>query len=186
MSPVAGLVLAAGEGRRFGRPKALVVLDGERLVDRAVRVLREAGCDPVYVVSGAAPVEVPGATTVQNDAWRTGMASSLRNGLAALPDTAEAVVISLVDQPGIGTEAVERIIGGLHEGHALVVASYLGALRNPVGVARSLWSQVAADAVGDEGARAFIRRHPDLVHPVDCSDIADPADIDTPGDLAQP
>src|SRR5918999_150312 len=51
---VAGLLLAAGEGRRFGRPKALVEFAGERLVDRGVRTLREAGCGPVVVVMGAA------------------------------------------------------------------------------------------------------------------------------------
>ena len=63
----AGLVLAAGEGRRFGGPKAPYVLDGERLVDRAVRVLREAGCDPVVVVLGAWVGEVPGAEVVGNE-----------------------------------------------------------------------------------------------------------------------
>src|ERR671915_252345 len=58
---VAGLLLAAGEGRRFGRPKALVEFDGERLVDRGVRTLREAGCGPIVVVMGAAAIEVIGA-----------------------------------------------------------------------------------------------------------------------------
>ena len=53
MSEVAGLVLAAGAGSRFGRPKAVVELDGERLVDRAVRVLRAGGISRTYVVSGA-------------------------------------------------------------------------------------------------------------------------------------
>ncbi len=183
MTRVAGLVLAAGEGSRFGGPKALVELDGERLVDRAVRVLREGGCDPVYVVSGAVTVSVPGATTVVNDDWATGMASSLRAGLAALPESADAVVISLVDQPGIGADVVGRLVRRLHEGHQLVVATYGGRPRNPVGVARPLWAAVSASAAGDEGVRAFIRGHPDQVDAVECADIADPADIDTPADL---
>jgi CTP:molybdopterin cytidylyltransferase MocA len=181
---VAGLVLAAGEGSRFGGPKALVELDGERLVDRAVRVLRDGGCEPVYVVAGAVPVEVPGATTVVNDDWETGMASSLRAGLAALPDRAGAVVIALVDQPGIGADVVARLVRRLHESHELVVATYEGQPRNPVGVARPLWAAVSASAVGDEGVRAFIREHPDQVDAVECADIADPTDIDTPADLA--
>ncbi len=183
MSQVAGLVLAAGEGRRFGRPKALVEVDGERLVDRAARVLREGGCDVVYVVAGAAPLDVPGATTVVNENWPTGMASSLRAGLGALPTTADAVVISLVDQPGIGPAAVARLVEPLRQGHQLVVASYWGSLRNPVGIARSLWRQAAAAAEGDEGARAFIRAHPELVEAVECADVADPGDVDTPADL---
>ena len=181
---VAGLVLAAGEGRRFGGPKALAELDGQRLVDRAARVLREGGCDPVYVVSGAVELEVPAATTVTNDDWATGMGSSLRAGLAALAGDVEAVVISLVDQPGIGADAVTRVVGRLGGGHELVVASYRGALRHPVGVGRRLWDAVAADAVGDEGVRAFTRRHPELVEAVECADVADPLDIDTPADLA--
>ena len=185
MTRVAGLVLAAGEGRRFGGPKALVELDGERLVDRALRVLREGGCDPVYVVSGAVDLEASGATVVANADWATGMGSSLRAGLAALPTDADAVVISLVDQPGIGAEAVARIVVRLGEGQELVVASYAGALRNPVGVARPLWDGVAESAVGDEGARAFISRHPELVSAVECADVADPADIDAPADLVQ-
>lgn len=81
----AGLLLAAGEGARLGTPKALVVLGGERLVDRGVRVLREGGCNPVLVVLGAAVVPVRGAVVVRNPDWRTGMGSSLRTGLAALP-----------------------------------------------------------------------------------------------------
>ena len=184
MTRVAGLVLAAGEGRRFGGPKALVELDGERLVDRAVRVLHDGGCEPVYVVSGAVELEVPGATTVINDGWATGMGSSVRAGLAALPGIVDAVVISLVDQPGIGADAVARVVGRLGEGHALVVASYQGALRNPVGVGRRRWDDVAAEAIGDEGVRAFTRKHPELVQAVECADVADPADIDTQADLA--
>ena len=185
MTRVAGLVLAAGEGRRFGGPKALAELGGERLVDRAARVLREGGCDPVYVVSGAVELEVPGATTVPNSDWRTGMGSSLRTGLVALPDTVDGVVISLVDQPGIGADVVARLRERLSAGTQLAVASYDGAQRNPVAVARGLWAAVLAETHGDEGARGFIRGHPDLVDTVDCTDIADPADIDTEAELAK-
>jgi CTP:molybdopterin cytidylyltransferase MocA len=89
MSTTAGLVLAAGEGRRFGGPKAPYVLDGERLVDRAVRVLREASCDPVVVVLGAWVGDVPDADVVLNDQWRSGMGSSLCRGLEHLGDAAD-------------------------------------------------------------------------------------------------
>src|SRR5262249_17823635 len=79
----AGLVLAAGEGRRCGGPKAPVAVDGTRLVDRAVDLLRTAGCDPVVVILGAWVGDVPGATVVVNESWPEGMGSSLRTGLAA-------------------------------------------------------------------------------------------------------
>lgn len=185
MSRVAGLVLAAGEGRRLGRPKALVEHRGERLVDRAVRTLRDGGCDPVVVVSGAAALDVDGATVVDNRNWASGMASSLRTGLAALPADAGAVVISLVDQPGIGPESVRRLVTAYERGAEVAVATYDGQPRNPVLLARRHWAGVAALAVGDVGARPFLRAHPELVTPVDCGDTGDPTDIDTEADLEQ-
>ena len=83
MTAPLGLVLAAGAGRRLGGPKAPLVVDGERLVDRAVRVLREGGCDPVLVVLGAWVGDVPGAEVVVNADWASGLGSSLRAGLRA-------------------------------------------------------------------------------------------------------
>ncbi len=69
---VAGLVLAAGAGRRFGGPKALAMLDGERLVDRAVSLVRNGGCSPILVVSGAATLDVADAAVVENPDWADG------------------------------------------------------------------------------------------------------------------
>jgi CTP:molybdopterin cytidylyltransferase MocA len=184
---VAGLVLAAGEGRRLGRPKALLEIDGERLVDRAVRVLHEAGCTTVYVVAGAAPLgEIPVHTSgqvmvVDNPAWPTGMGSSVRRGLASV--TEAAVVIMVVDTPGIGAAVVRRLIDAYTAGATAAVATYDGALRNPVLLAREHFADVSALAVGDVGARAFLAARPDVVTQVECSDVADPFDIDTPEDL---
>jgi nicotine blue oxidoreductase len=180
----AGLLLAAGEGRRLGRPKALLEVGGERLVDRGVRMLNQAGCDPIVVVGGAAPVEVTGAVVVHNPDWRTGMGSSLRVGLAALPESSPAVIVALVDQPRVTAEAVWRLWQAHTEhGAPVAVATYGGRPRNPVLIARAHFAEVAASAVGDVGARPFLRAHPELVTPVPCDDIADAADIDTPEDL---
>src|SRR5690606_12989956 len=128
-SAVAGLLLAAGEGARLGTPKALLEFGGERLVDRGVRLLQEGGCHPVVVVLGAATVQVRGAVTVRNPDWRSGMGSSLRAGLAALPAEPRAVVIALVDQPLVRPEAVRALIGS---GAEVAVATYGGRRRNPV------------------------------------------------------
>ncbi|MFC5752447.1 nucleotidyltransferase family protein [Actinomadura rugatobispora] len=179
----AGVLLAAGEGSRLGRPKALVELDGERLVDRGVRTLREGGCSPVLVVAGAAQVEVIGAVVVPNPGWRTGMGSSLRAGLAALPPGCPAVVVALVDQPRVTPEAVRRLIEAYHLGARVAVASYHGRPRNPVLIAREHFAAAAEAAEGDAGARSFLRAHPELVTPVPCADVAAPDDIDTPADL---
>ncbi|GLW12156.1 4-diphosphocytidyl-2C-methyl-D-erythritol synthase [Microtetraspora sp. NBRC 13810] len=183
-SAAAGLLLAAGAGSRLGRPKALVELAGETLVDRGVRVLREGGCHPVVVVLGAAIAQIRGAVVVHNPHWRTGMGSSLRAGLSALPPGAGHVVVTLVDQPRVGAETVRRLIAAAGEGASVAVATYGGAPRNPVLLAREHFEAVAALAEGDMGARAFLRAHPELVTRVPCDDIGDPADIDTPEDLA--
>lgn len=184
---VAGLVLAAGEGRRLGRPKALLEIDGERLVDSAVRVLHEAGCSPVYVVAGAAPLADVAAhafgpvTIVDNPDWPTGMGSSVRRGLASVVE--DAVVIMVVDTPGIGAAAVRRLIDAYAAGATVVVATYDRAPRNPVLLAQQHFAEVSAMAVNDVGARAFLAARPDVVTHVECSDVADPADIDTSDDM---
>jgi nicotine blue oxidoreductase len=185
MSRIVGLVLAAGSGSRLGTPKALVELAGERLVDRAVRTLRDGGCAHVTVVLGAAQVEVPDATVVHNPDWATGMGSSLRVGLAALPSDADAVVISLVDQPLIGPDVVARLIEAHAAGAPVAVATYAGKRRNPALFARSTWADAAASAVGDQGARAYFAAHPETVTAVPCDDLGDPVDIDTREDLAR-
>ena len=184
--PVAGLILAAGSGSRLGRPKALVELGGERLVDRAVRVLRDGGCDPVVVVSGAAPFEVDGVAVFANPDWATGMGSSLRVGLTALADSeAAAVVVSLVDQPDIGPDVVRRVIAAFDAGATVATATYGGKRRNPVLLARGTWAEVARLAEGDAGARPYLAAHADEVTAVECDDLGSPADIDTPDDLAR-
>ncbi|OUC91131.1 nucleotidyltransferase family protein [Streptosporangium minutum] len=180
----AGLLLAAGSGSRLGTPKALVEFRGERLVDRGVRLLHDGGCHPVVVVLGAAVAQVRGAVAVRNPRWRSGMGSSLRTGLGALPGDARHVVIALVDQPFIGPRAVERLIRAARDGASVAVATYGGAPRNPVLIAREHFEEVAALATGDVGARPFLRAHPELVVAVPCDDAGDPADIDTPADLS--
>lgn len=185
MTTVAGLLLAAGSGSRLGRPKALVTVAGESLVERGVQTLRAGGCEPVLVVLGAAPVPVPPpARAVPNPDWATGMASSLRAGLAALAgQDVRAAVVALADQPLVGPEAVQRLVAAWRGGVAAAVATYDGRPRNPVLLDRSVWAEVAAAAHGDEGARPWLRAHPADVAAVPCDDTGSPYDIDTPADL---
>ena len=190
MTGVAGLLLAAGAGRRMGTPKALVELDGEPLVRRGVRLLTDGGCRPVVVVVGAAADRVRplcgGAQVVEAADWATGMAASLRAGLAAVDglDDVRACVVALVDQPAVTPAAVERLRAAHLDGARAAVATYAGRPRNPVVLDRSLWTQVAQAATGDEGARPWLRAHPELVVRVDCTDAGSPDDVDTPQDLA--
>jgi nicotine blue oxidoreductase len=177
---VAGLVLAAGAGRRFGRPKALVEYQGERLVDRAVRLLETGGCEPVFVVAGAAPLVVQGATVVENPGWDEGMGSSVRVGLDALAGLADAVVIVPVDTPWIGPDAVRRLISARAQ---VATATYGGRRGHPVLLAAEHWPAVRETAVGDVGARAFLAANPALITPVACDGTGRPDDVDTPDAL---
>jgi CTP:molybdopterin cytidylyltransferase MocA len=182
---VAGVLLAAGEGKRLGTPKALVELGGRRLVDRGIDLLRDGGTAPVLVVMGAVRFSVPGVLSVHNPDWATGMGSSLAAGLRALPEDCAAAVIALVDQPLIGVDAVRRLIAAYLAGAEMVVATYHGKPRNPVLLTRRHWAGVLETAVGDAGARPYLRAHPDLVTEVECADTGRPDDVDTPDDLAR-
>lgn len=191
-APVAGLLLAAGGGRRLGgRPKALLTYRGRPLVENAVRALREGGCGPVHIVLGAAAeavratAEVPGCVVVDNPDWPEGMGSSLRAGLASLSDSgAPAALVALVDQPGIGPAAMARVVGAYRSPASLAAASYAGQRGHPVLFGSDRWADIAASAVGDRGARDYLRAHQARLTLVDCSDIARPDDIDTPEDLS--
>jgi CTP:molybdopterin cytidylyltransferase MocA len=183
---VAGLLLAAGEGRRYGMPKALVDNDGRLLVETAHETLRTGGCDPLIVVLGAAAAQVRaqadlgGAIVVENPDYATGMGSSLRTGLAAASATgADAVAVLLVDTPGITAAAVRRLAAHASS-DALATATYGGHPGHPVVIGRSHWDGVAASAIGDVGARPYMNGHRDVVVKVPCDDISDGADVDVP------
>jgi CTP:molybdopterin cytidylyltransferase MocA len=182
---VAALVLAAGSGSRYGAPKALVELDGERLVDRAIRVLRQGGIILTYVVQGAAVLtDLSGAEVVDNPDWPSGMGSSLRAGISALPAAVQAVVVVPVDQPGLTAAALGRVLAAAQgdRQQALVVATYAGRRGHPVLLGRRHWAGVAGAAVGDTGARAYLATRPDVVE-VECADVASGVDVDEPADL---
>ncbi|GGT00278.1 MULTISPECIES: nucleotidyltransferase family protein [Streptomyces] len=189
---VAGLLLAAGGGRRLGgRPKALLPHRGRPLVEHAVGVLRAAGCGRIHVVLGASAAEVRaraelgGCVLVDNPDWAEGMGSSLRAGLASLAGTgARAALVSLVDQPGIGPAAAARVLGAYEDGTSLVSAAYDGVRGHPVLFGSAHWAGIAATATGDRGARDYLKAHAARIRLVECADVAEPYDIDTEADLS--
>jgi CTP:molybdopterin cytidylyltransferase MocA len=185
----AGLLLAAGGGRRYGMPKALVEHGGKLLVEHALATLRDAGCDPIVVVLGAAAgtvrerADLTGALVATNPDWVQGMGSSLRVGLEKLTGTpASAATILLVDTPGINAEAIRRV-NDHADPDALVVATYHGERGHPVLIGRHHWAGVADLAEADVGARPYLKKHHDQVRTVDCADIADGTDLDLPESL---
>ncbi|MGW1213938.1 nucleotidyltransferase family protein [Streptomyces sp. NPDC002499] len=188
---VIALLLAAGGGRRLGgRPKALLEHRGRPLVEHAVGVLRAAGCARVHVVLGAraadvrARADLTGCVLVDNPDWAEGMGGSLRAGLDSLAGTGAAgVLVSLVDQPGIGPAAVARVLAAHRDRTSLVSAAYDGARGHPVLFGAAHWAGVAASATGDRGARAYLKAHEEAITLVECGDVAEPYDIDTEADL---
>lgn len=185
-APVAALVLAAGAGRRYGQPKALVERDGQLLVERAVRTAEGGGCDRVVVVLGAAAAEVRQradlgqAIRVENRDWASGIGSSLRVGLVTLAVTeVVATVVLLVDMPGVTPAAVRRL-ARFATPDALAMARYDERPGHPVLLGRDHWPQVSRSALGDVGARPYLSRHWAAVRLVPCGDVADDTDLDTP------
>ncbi len=121
---------------------------------------------------------------MDNPEWAEGMGSSLRAGLASLRSTpARAVLVSLVDQPGIGSAAMSRVLAAHTSDESLVAASYDGKRGHPVLFGAAHWAGVAAVAVGDRGARDYLRARDDTVTLVECGDVAQPYDIDVTADL---
>jgi len=176
---VHGLVLAAGAGRRYGGPKALV--DG--WLAHAVEALRDGGCAEVTVVLGAAAEQVvvpAGVASVVASDWAQGMGASLRAGLGALGADAVAAVVTLVDLPDVDGSVVRRLL--LDDAvtvETLRRAAYDAKPGHPVVIGRAHWEGVAAAAHGDQGARAYLAgRTVDLV---DCGDLASGADVDRRG-----
>jgi len=182
------LVLAAGAGRRFGMPKALVRHRGGLFVEHAAATLVAAGCRPVLVVLGAAAdrvraaADLPGVSLVDNPQWTSGMGSSLAVGLDELGRTSDAgaVVVLPVDTPGVSVDAVLRVRALAGPG-TLARATYRGAPGHPVLIGRDHWPGVRASAAGDVGARDYFRRHAPVEVP--CEDVADGRDVDRVSDL---
>jgi CTP:molybdopterin cytidylyltransferase MocA len=177
-SVVTGLLLAAGAGRRMGRPKALV---DTWLVDAVTR-LRDGGCDRVVVVLGAGAEEARVLLTGQDvvvvvaEDWAEGMGASLRTGLAALGADEVAAMVTLVDLPDVGPDVIARLLGGEVTAATLARAAYDGSPGHPVLLGRDHWSGVGETAAGDRGARDYLATHD--VELVECGDLATGRDVD--------
>lgn len=178
-----GLLLAAGAGRRMGRPKALVHDERGSWLARAVQAL--AGCERVTVVLGAGAEEASrlldpfDVNVVIATDWADGMGTSLATGLRQLMGgEATRAVVHLVDLPDVGADVVRRVLAQPGGADSLARATYRGHPGHPVLLGRHHWAGVLATCHGDVGARAYLAAHD--VDPVECGDLAGGQDVDRP------
>jgi CTP:molybdopterin cytidylyltransferase MocA len=177
----AGLILAAGEGARFGEePKLLADLEGRPVLEHAVRSqCSVGGLERVVVVLGAnaagimAGVDFMCAEPVICEDWREGIAASLRCGVKAL-EGAERVIVTLGDQPLVSREAISRFL----EAPPGTRATYDGRPGHPVVLGPGHLSAIA-ELRGDSGARELLGDAP----AIECAELCCGRDIDTPDDL---
>ena len=181
----AGVVLAAGQGRRFGGTKQLAPVEGRPLVCHAVDTAVAAGLDPVLVVVGHDAERVraavpPDAVVVVNPRFAEGQASSLRAGVAAVePHEVDALVVLLGDQPGVTVASIHAVVAAHRDGARIARAAYTDRPGHPVLFDRAVWPRLA-QVSGDEGARGILATSDvrDVPVPWPC-----PPDVDRPADL---
>jgi molybdenum cofactor cytidylyltransferase len=187
---ISAIVLAAGEGRRFGGTKQLERLRGKPLVQHAIDAAAAGGVEEIVVVVGhdAARVrdaaELPArARLVVNDRFAEGQSTSLAAGVLALDPSSDAAIVLLADQPDIGARHVRTLIDAFDDA-ALEPEILRIRFRDgpgPALLARSVWDEVTA-LTGDTGARALFDADPGRVRWVPIEEDA-PRDVDRPDDL---
>jgi molybdenum cofactor cytidylyltransferase len=185
---ISAIVLAAGEGTRFGDLKQIAELRGKPLAQHAIDAATAAGVDEIVLVLGHEVTRVREALTlpasaraVVNPAYASGMASSLAVGLGAADPASEAAVVLLADQPGMTAQHVRALVDAFTARHSKLVRLRFRAGPGPALLARPIWSEASA-LEGDVGARALMERYPELVEEVDVGGEA-PHDVDRPEDL---
>jgi len=185
---ISAIVLAAGEGRRFGGTKQLEIVSGKPLVQYAVDAAAGAGVGEIVVVLGhdaervRDALELPEtARIVVNDRYAQGQSTSLAAGLDALDDSSDAAVVLLADQPGITAEDVRALARMYALRRAPVVRLRFRNGPGPALLSREVWREVLV-LQGDTGARALIDAHPELVEEIHVDEDA-PVDVDVREDL---
>ena len=185
------IVLAAGQSSRMGAQKLLLPLGGRPLVVYAVAAACASPADPVLVVLGREAERVaealpPGRqVTVLNPNYTSGMASSLRIGLDALPAATSGALILLGDQPLVTQAIVAALLDEARRSpSAIVVAAYAGKRGHPVYFPRHLFPELQA-VVGDEGGRSVLAAHSKLVLTLDFGDLAANRDVDGPAEYQE-
>ena len=192
MADVAGLILAAGQSKRMGRPKMTMTWGDTTIIGQVAHTLLQGGASPVVAVTGGMRQEVEEAlrempvSTVFNPGYESGgMISSVHAGLQALDKQTTAVLVTLGDQPQIQVAVVQELIGEYHDSRALlIVPSYQMRRGHPWLVSRELWQEILG-LQPPLTLRDFLTQQASKIHylPVDSASVVQ--DIDTPEQYEQ-
>jgi molybdenum cofactor cytidylyltransferase len=188
---IAALLLAAGQSSRMGSNKLLAEIDGRPMVARVAQRLLSSRARPIVVVLGNQADRVDAALgklpveRVRNPAFAEGLSSSLKAGLAALPEEIDGVIVCLGDMPLVAGRDLDRLIAAFNplEGRAIIVPVRRGKRGNPVLWAKRFIPEMA-ELAGDVGAKHLIGEHAELVCEVEMDSDGVLVDIDTPDALA--
>ncbi len=186
VSGVAAIILAAGQGTRFGQePKLLAVIESKPLLRHVADAAVASAARPIIAVLGHRCADVVAALdglnviAVDNSAYRNGLSTSLKAGFAALPDEAEAAIILLGDMPRVSADVINQLIEAWRaaERPSAVVPLFGGQRGNPVLLSRVLASEIAS-LTGDMGAGPLLRGRSSILE-VAMNDPAVLQDVDT-------
>lgn len=186
---IGGVILAAGEAKRFGSQKLLAPLDGRPLVQHVIDAANASCLEDIALVVGANADDLlahldPGrARVVRNPDPTRGLASSLQAGLSALDERLHAALVLLGDMPGVTTALIDELAARGRETRASAVVSvWRGRRSPPVVLHKSLWP--AAFALrGDVGMREILAGRDDVALLEVTAGLGSLADVDVPGDL---
>jgi molybdenum cofactor cytidylyltransferase len=185
----AGIILAAGSSSRLGTPKQLLLWQGQPLVRIVSQKLLMTGIQPIIVVVGAEKNTVKKAledldiTTVENLYWKEGISTSIRAGIAALPDNIQAAIFATSDQPFVPESLIRKLIDEYGQtGAEIICPECKGELRNPVLFDKSLFAELT-QLEGDTGGKALFDHH--QVSRVEWQNEEDFRDIDTQEEMQE-
>lgn len=190
---IAALILAAGLSRRMGKAnKLLAEIDGGPMVARVADAVLASKAAPAFVVTGHEAERVRATldgrllTFLHNPDYAEGLASSLRRGIAAMPDDVDGVLVCLGDMPRVTSGDIDQLIAAFNpvEGRAICVPTFRGKRGNPVLLSRRFFAEMLR-LKGDLGARALIGQHHDVVTEVEVESDAVLIDIDSPDKLVK-
>jgi molybdenum cofactor cytidylyltransferase len=187
---IAGVLLAAGMSTRMGRNKLFLEIDGRTVLARAIDTAMAAGLDPLLVVVGheeervRAALAGTGARAVHNPDYAAGMNTSLRTGIAAVPDEARAAVVMLADMPLVDSTMIRTLVERWRaSGTPLAISRYGDVVAPPTVYGAALFPELRGLS-GQGCGKAVIKRHRGEEIAIDWP-AERLADLDVPDDLAR-